>query len=91
MISLKQRSSLSPEKSFKTNNYDINGKLVGISKDNYLFDQKESLNKQFSDYDKENELRCRRRCQFSHESTLSKLSELLFNKYVYNLFRKSVS
>ncbi|VDP24916.1 unnamed protein product [Schistosoma curassoni] len=65
------RSSLSPEKSFKTNNYDINGKLVGISKDNYLFDQKESLNKQFSDYDKENELRCRRRCQFSHESTLT--------------------
>uniref|UniRef100_A0A094ZQX8 Kinesin-like protein unc-104 n=1 Tax=Schistosoma haematobium TaxID=6185 RepID=A0A094ZQX8_SCHHA len=68
---LEIRSSLSPETSFKTNTYDINGKLVSKSKDNCLFDQKEGLNKQFSDYDKENELRCRRRCQFSHESTLT--------------------
>ncbi|CAH8438420.1 unnamed protein product [Schistosoma intercalatum] len=68
---IKWRSSLSPETSFKTNNYDINGKLVSKSKDSCLFDQKEGLNKQFSDYDKENELRCRRRCQFSHESTLT--------------------
>uniref|UniRef100_A0A3Q0KR75 Kinesin-like protein unc-104 n=1 Tax=Schistosoma mansoni TaxID=6183 RepID=A0A3Q0KR75_SCHMA len=68
---IKWRSSMSTTNSFRTNNYDINGKNIGKPKENCLSFQEESLNKQFSDYDKENELNCRRHCQFSHELTLT--------------------